>query len=417
MNSIVGARSLKQRILKLINRHRLEKMSSLNTLTNPESLGFDPIALNRIQDRIKTDINAEKYDGGRFLMARRGKLVLDLTLGYQERDSKRPMREDAIFSIMSISKALTATGLLRCIERGEVSMLTPVHHIIPEFAKRGKERVTVGHILTHTAGLGMAPAPIPVPDLMVLEKSVAAICEMPLETPPGEIVSYSAMTGYTILAEVIRRLDAKKRSFRAIMAEDVFEPLKMKDTSFGIKKELSERRVPVAVRDFDSPELNHQYLMTRDKSITETTELAAGGGGFASAQDILRFAEALRLGGALEGGRVLSPAMVQLMTSNHTGLRPNSMMNNSRALHGLAPFPAYLGLGLFLRGEGVFPSHIPTLASAETFGSWGLGSMGFWVDPQREITFVSLTSGIMERIRSHMRFQMLGDMALSSLID
>jgi len=103
------------------------------------------------------------------------------------------------------------------------------------------------------------------------------------------------------------------------------------------------------------------------------------------------------------------------LTSNQTGLRPNSMMNNSRALHGLAPFPAYLGLGLFLRGEGIFPSHIATLASSKSFGSWGLGSMAFWVDPEREVTFVALTSGIMERIRSHMRFQSLGDMVLSSL--
>lgn len=390
-------------------------MMKNTVLVDPSTLGFDRDSLNRVQIRVEGDIANKKYDGARIMVARKGQLVLDLTLGYAERETQRPMQEDAIFSIMSVSKALTATALLRCVQRGDVSLLTKVAEIIPEFAKRGKEGVTVGHIITHTAGLGMAPAPIPIPDLGVLEKSVAAICDLPLETPPGEIVSYSAMTGYTILAEIIRRLDEKKRSFRTIMAEDIFQPLGMFDTSFGISKQLDNRRVPVVVRDLDSPELNHQYLMTRDKGITETTELAAGGGGFSTAPNIMRFAEALRLQGELDGTRVLSPAMVALMTSNQTGLRPNSMMNNSRALHGLAPFPAYLGLGLFLRGEGIFPSHIATLASSKSFGSWGLGSMAFWVDPEREVTFVALTSGIMERIRSHMRFQSLGDMVLSSL--
>ena len=93
------------------------------------------------------------------------------------------------------------------------------------------------------------------------------------------------------------------------------------------------------------------------------------------------------------------------------------MMNSSRALHGMAAFPAFLGLGLFLRGTGIFPSHMASLASPSTFGGWGLGSMGFWVDPEREVTFVMLTSGIMERIRNLLRFQRIGDMVLSSLVE
>ena len=132
-------------------------------------------------------------------------------------------------------------------------------------------------------------------------------------------------------------------------------------------------------------------------------------------EDGVSLSEALRLGGALGERRVLSPAMVAYMRQNHTGERPNGMMTSSRALHGMPAFPAYLGLGLFLRGSGVFPSHMPTLASSGTFGGWGLGSMGFWVDPEREVSFVMLTAGIMERIRNLLRFQRIGDMVLASL--
>lgn len=385
-------------------------------VSSPEALGFDSDALKRVEQRVQRDVDAEKYDGARIVVARRGVPVLDIAVGYADRAKKRPLKHDSVFSVMSISKVMTAIALLQCVERGDLSLLTPVSHVIPDFAKRGKERVTVGQILMHTAGMGMAQAPLPVEDLGNLEKAVASICEIPLESAPGEIVSYSAMMGYTILAEVVKRLDAKKRSYRKIMEEDVFTPLGMKETSFGLKDWMKERRVPVVVRDPDAPELNRKFLQARDESVQEHTELASGGATFSTGTDIMRLGEALRLGGALEGQRVLSPAMVKLMLSNQTGQMPNSMMNSSRALHGMAPFPAFLGLGVFLRGTGIFPSHMATLASPGTFGGWGLGSMGFWVDPERELTFVALTSGVIERIRNLLRFQALGDMVLASLV-
>ena len=381
------------------------------------AMGFDLNKLSKVEQRVKKDIEQSKYDGARILGARRGEKVLDLTIGYAERETKRAMQPDAVFSVMSISKVMTAIALLQCVERGDLSLLTPVAQIIPEFAKRGKDKVTVGQILTHTAGLGMAPVALPADEIGVLAKSVAAICELPLESTPGELVSYSAMTGFTILAEIVRRLDAKKRHFRKIMADDVLDPLGMKDASFGLPDRLRKRRVPVIVRDDDAPELNRKFLAARDQVVSAETELASGGATFATADDILKLGEALRLGGALNGNRVLSPATVKLMTTNQTGLKPNGMMNSSRALHSMAPFPAFLGLGLFLRGEGLFPSHIASLASPGTFGGWGLGSMGFWVDPEREVTFVALTSGVMERIRNLIRFQVIGDMVLSSLVE
>ncbi len=378
---------------------------------------FDLKRLEKVAQRVKLDIEQSKYDGARILVAHRGETVLDLTVGYAERDAKRLMQSDAVFSVMSISKVMTAIALLQCVERGDLSLLTPVAQIIPEFAKRGKDKVTVGQVLTHTAGLGMAPVALPADEIGVLAKSVAAICELPLESTPGELVSYSAMTGFTILAEIVRRLDVKKRPFRKIMADDVLGPLGMKDAAFGLPDRLRKRRVPVIVRDNDAPELNRKFLAARDQAVTSETELASGGATFATASDILKLGEALRLGGALNGNRVLSPAMVRLMTTNQTGLKPNGMMNSSRALHSMPPFPAFLGLGLFLRGEGLFPSHIASLASPGTFGGWGLGSMGFWVDPEREVTFVALTSGVMERIRNLIRFQVIGDMVLSSLVE
>lgn len=383
--------------------------------TQASSLGFNTEALERLSARIRADIDAQRYDGARVLVARRGQIAFDLTYGWADRQAQRPLTPDAVFSIMSISKVMTAIALLRCVERGRVSLLTPVAEVIPEFAKRGKALVTVGQVITHTAGLGMAQPPMPIDQLIRLEKSVAVICDLPLETSPGDLVSYSAMTGFTILGEIIRRLDPQGRPLRKIMDDEVFAPLGMTDTAFGMRSRFDGRRVPVVVRDPDAPELNRKFLADRDNAADEATELPSGGGTFSTATDILRMAEALRRDGELNGYQLLSPAMMAQMRANQTGLKPNSMMNSSRALHGMAPFPAFLGLGLFLRGEGFFPSHIASLASPGSFGGWGLGSTAFWVDPEREISFVALTGGLMERIRSLLRFQAIGDMALAAL--
>lgn len=387
------------------------------SVVRPEEAGFDSRRLKRVGERIAADIGAERYDGARLMVARRGVPVLDLTIGFAERATSRPMAQDALFSIMSISKVMTAVALLQKVERGDVSLLSPVASIIPEFAQRGKERITVYQLLTHTAGMSMGPAPLPVEKLGDLQECARVICGLAPESTPGETVAYSASQGFTILGEIIRRVDGGKRRYGEILQQDVFDPLGMKDTHVGFPKRLAPRRVPVVVRDLDSPELNPKFQADRDASVTETTELPSGGATFSTAEDILRFAEALRLGGALDGGRVLSPAMVHAMRQNHTGDRPNGMFNTSRALHGMPAWPAYLGLGLFLRGTGNFPSHIASLASPGTFGGWGLGSMGFWVDPERKVSFVMLTAGIMERIRNLLRFQRIGDMVLSSLVE
>ncbi len=137
-------------------------------------------------------------------------------------------------------------------------------------------------------------------------------------------------------------------------------------------------------------------------------------GGFVStASDILRFAEALRRGGTLDGGRVLSSAMVAFATRNHTGTLTNDLWNYARELKGWPAFPANLGLGFFLRGEGMIPTYCGHLASPSTFGAMGAGTTNYWVDPDRAMTMVCLTNGFVEEANSAIRFQRLSDVAIA----
>jgi CubicO group peptidase (beta-lactamase class C family) len=80
------------------------------------------------------------------------------------------------------------------------------------------------------------------------------------------------------------------------------------------------------------------------------------------------------------------------------------------------PMPANLGLGFFLRGAGLHPSILGTLTSAGTFGNYGAGSTLYWVDPARELTFVCLTSGVLEESQNILRFQRLSDLAVSAVV-
>jgi CubicO group peptidase (beta-lactamase class C family) len=136
-----------------------------------------------------------------------------------------------------------------------------------------------------------------------------------------------------------------------------------------------------------------------------------------TAGDVERFATMLRNRGELDGARILSPAMIDLATRNHTGRMPNEMLSFTTATRGWAPFPAWLGLGFFVRGEGMHPHPFGALASPRTFGGLGAGCNAFWVDPDRDLTLVYLSTGlIVDESRHIERLQRISDIVLSALV-
>jgi CubicO group peptidase (beta-lactamase class C family) len=143
--------------------------------------------------------------------------------------------------------------------------------------------------------------------------------------------------------------------------------------------------------------------------IAEDTEIPAGGY-VSTAYDYHRFAEMLRADGVLDGVRILSPATVALVQENRTGDEPNTIWAYTEAMRGWPPFPACLGYGFFLRGEGVHPTPFGLLASPRTFGGFGAGSSAFWIDPAADITYAFLSAGLMEDSYSIDRHQRLADL-------
>jgi CubicO group peptidase (beta-lactamase class C family) len=377
---------------------------------------MDADRLARVGRAIAADVAAQRYDGAVVLVARHAQVVLHEAVGFAERARGRVARLDDVFNLFSVTKTFTAISVLQCVDRGEIQLHTPVAEVIPEFAVKGKQRVTIAQLLTHTAGLPVALPPID-PTLLGDTTAVAlGVADQALENTPGRIVSYSPIGAFAVLAEIVRRLDGGKRPFREILHERVFAPLGMKDTSLSLRPDLAARRAPAVVRD-PTPGIIPPAAIESINVLQNDSFEMPGGCAMGTAWDLFRFADALRAGGELDGARILSRSLLELALTNQTGNEINHIFDGMCEARGWDPFPANLGLGFFLRGAGIFPMPFGVTASSGTFGGLGAGSTMFCVDPERDLVFVCLTTGILEDSRNFERMARLSDLALAAVED
>jgi CubicO group peptidase (beta-lactamase class C family) len=371
--------------------------------------------MSRLHQAIERDVERKLYDGAVTIVSVGGKVAFEHAIGFADRAAGTPMRADSVFPIFSVSKSFNAVLVLQRVERGETRLNTPVCEIIPEFGARGKQRITVGQLLCHPGGLPASFPAVPAEKIGDLDAVVAAVCDVGLEAVPGEEVSYSPIMAHAVLGQCVRRLDGGKRKLRDIARAELTEPLGMADTALGASKALAARAVKPRVSDESSGMFDASALVGLGLAILNPElDIEIPAGGFVStAADVFRFAEAMRLGGVWNGKRVLSGPMVALATSNHTGARPNDLWTYARELKGWPLFPANLGLGFFLRGEGLHPTYFGHLSTPGTFGAMGAGTTNYWVDPVRDITMVCLTTGFLEEANSALRFQRLSDVAIT----
>ena len=189
--------------------------------------------------------------------------------------------------------------------------------------------------------------------------------------------------------------------------------------------ELAERWLPTAQRE--TPSVRAILILDDQRRVLGFASRATGAfqeeeaempwvGVAASVPDMFRFAEMLRRRGELDGARILSPATMAAATRNWTGEKQNELYGTLFHQRGWPPAPAYLGLGFSLRGTAMCHHLFGTLTSPGTFGNYGAGSTLYWVDPERDLTFVCLTAGVMESLANIERFQRLSDMAVSAAI-
>ena len=379
--------------------------------------GFDPRRLDYLTAAVERDIAAGLYFGGVISVQRGGQSAYLKAFGHNSERRERAVALDSVFSLFSVTKAFTNLLVFQAIERGLLTLTTPLVRVIPEFSGGLRERITVFHLLTHSAGLPSMFEARPGMYIDRMAEVIAAICEvaLPLE-PAGGRVDYAPLFNHALLGEAARRVDPRQRAYRQILHEDLFEPLGMKDTAMGVRRDLKARHlIPEFRGNYPIKHLGHSNLGPNGAFEEEDAEMPWVGC-VSTAGDMMRFAEMLRGGGALGGQRVVGRALIERARTIWTGDKPNDFYANAiRAAGGIAP-PANLGLGFSVRGPQMGTSMFGTLGSPGTFGAHGAGTTLFWVDPERDISFVGLMTGLMPSVDNLWRWQRLSDIVLAAAL-
>jgi len=375
----------------------------------PKEAGFDPERLERITGHLARHyVDPGKIAGCQTLVARHGRVAYFRSLGLMDRERTRPMADDTIFRIYSMTKPITSVALMTLYERGAFQLNDPVSRVIPEWRDmrvyvsgegermetREPERpMTFRHLLSHTAGLTYGATRHPVDRAYpmrgpqragseTLRTFVEKLARVPLRYDPGERWMYSYSTdvcGY--LVEAI-----SGRPFDEYLRETIFEPLAMVDTAFSVAPEKAHRlaanyqREPdKSLRPIDDPATS-TYLKT-------PTFFSGGGGLTSTTADYLRFCEMLRRGGELDGARILGPRTLELMTKNHLAAGGDLR----RMAIGAFSETAYEGVGFGL-GFATTISDVEagTLGAGDYY--WGgAASTIFWVDPREDLAVIFMT--------------------------
>jgi CubicO group peptidase (beta-lactamase class C family) len=379
-------------------------------IASPDSVGFGPERLDRLDDAMQDEIDAWHYAGIGVLVARHGRLVKSARYGYQSLETRAPLREDAIFRIASMTKPVIATAMLTLYEEGRWQLDDPVTRFIPEFADlrvmQGDTLVpldrpmTMRHLMASCAGFAfLVPmgSTNPKVDAMYLaanlfdgtnEDFIAKMATLPLEAQPGTLFRYGLQQ--EVQGVIIQRLTGQPLD--VVLRDRIFGPLGMADTGFGVPPPDRDRIPPRYAFDenlrLEPASDQSPFPVLAGTPAGETPKyLLSIAGLYSTAQDYLRFAQMLADGGILDSTRILAPSSVTLMTSN---LLPPGV-----PLRFLQPFAA-VGYGM---GVGVVldPAHADFNGGAIGAGSYfwgGVHGTWFWVDPANDVVVVGMVQQV-----------------------
>ncbi|RPI08645.1 MAG: class A beta-lactamase-related serine hydrolase [Acidobacteriales bacterium] len=292
--------------------------------TDPQAAGMNAARLAQIPIRMREYVDAGKTAGVVTLVVRHGRIASFEAVGYQDLETKTPMRTDSFFRIMSMTKPVTCAGVMILVDEGRVALLDPVEKYLPEFkglkvnpcgARGGSDcapaapsrPVTIQDLMTHASGLpSMAPRE-GLPAAETLAESVAGVSRVTLLFEPGTGWYYSQV-GYEALGRVIEVVT--KQPFEQFMAERVLRPIGMKDSFFFLPSGLENRLAATYTYEPDG--------LKRARSAPRKYPTPQGGL-FSTALDMARFHQMMLNKGTLDGRRVLSAAAVETMTTSYTG--------------------------------------------------------------------------------------------------
>jgi CubicO group peptidase (beta-lactamase class C family) len=271
-----------------------------------------------------------------------------------------------IWDMASLTKVVALTSAMMLLtESGQVDLNAPVQRYVPEFTGRGKENITVRHLLTHSSGL---PAWRPL--YKEAEDPAAAMAlaiATPPDTTPGIRMVYSDL-GAIILGEIVKRVSGQR--FDAFVSERVFAPLGMRESLFRPAENLRDRIAPTEV---DPWRQRHLRGEVHDENAFALGGISAHAGLFSTAADLVRLARMYLSGGTLDGRRLVSTATIDRFTA----------VQDSALSHRALGWETPNGTNSAGR-----------LMSKRSFGHTGFTGTSFWVDRDRGVFVILLSNRV-----------------------
>lgn len=367
------------------------------TAVGPED---DPAAAGLTRDEVETiwaSVRAWYRLGTtpaiQFCLRRNGAVVLNRAIGHSRGNApgdgpeieREPLTVDTPFCGFSTAKGVAATVMAMLIEQGAFTPDDRVCDHIPEFAANGKGRITIGDVLSHSAGVPFMPAGFRGFDAVVDEEvALRALIALRPSWPPRRFRVYHALTSGLILRLLVQRATGKR--MREHLTERVLDPLGFRWTTFGVRPEDVDAVVP-SVRT--GPRPSRAWSMVAGKALGGgmsasmpdsatraflTAELPSGNL-VTTASELSRFYEILCRGGELDGVRILSPETLRW------AIAP------APRIPGIAGRVSRAGFELGAR-RSKFGAHTET-----HFGRSGLTTQYGWADLDRGLSGAVLTSG------------------------
>ena len=377
------------------------------TPVKPESVGFSSERLERLHALMRQTVDEKHLAGVVTILARHGKIVDYRTYGVRDLATGAPMTKDTIFRDFSMTKPVTGVAMMILYEQGKWLPSDPISKYIPEFAhlkvykgadSDGKlilvdpdHAPTMGELMTHTAGFsygdGKSPADAVYQDLHIrqsktLQELIDRLAQAPLFYQPGKGWLYSL--SMDIQGYIIERLSGQ--TLPDFMRDQIFKPLGMKDAAFYVSEEKRSRFATLYENDgHGGLRLDTSNGRGMGDFLSPPTRPSGGGGLTSTAEDYYRFAQMLANGGGQNGVRILAPATVKLMTSNHLS---DGLLTGE---YGIGLQHIRPGFGYGYDGAVVYNPPMADLPDGKNTYLWdGAAGTWFWVDPTNDIVFVGM---------------------------
>ena len=362
--------------------------------------GFTADGLKRIDAFFAAEIQKKRIPGGVVGIVRDGKLVYLKAHGTRNPETQAPMEVDSIFALASMTKPMVSVGALSLTQQAKLPLFSKVSDYYPAIGamkvsvkkadgsteyENVKNPMTVQDLMRHTSGLtyggrpdtsGAAASLYPSSEDVIKMKTTSGFLEkitkVPLVYQPGTVFEYSL--SFELLGAVIEKVT--NTSLDTYLRQTIWNPLKMNDTGFHVPENKKSRQAYA----FKLNPLNNrpQTILYLEKGLNFE---CGGGCSLGTVPDYLKFGQMLINGGEFNGQRILSPAMVKLMTSDQMNKKvTNNVANVEPHREGYG-----FGLGVAVRTE---PGLAAVPGNVGEYSWNGSAGTGFFADPQAKLVVV-----------------------------